>query len=64
VMDNNVVTAFHQVKYHPNVISTKVYSAGWYLAVCPHWKYLWWSIKPPRIQTLCKSSNGFGKVHG
>jgi hypothetical protein len=30
LMDNDVVTAFCQVKYHPNVISAKAYSAGRY----------------------------------
>jgi hypothetical protein len=33
LMDYDVVAAFCQVKYHPNVISAKAYSAGWYLFV-------------------------------
>jgi hypothetical protein len=33
LMDDDVVAAFCQVKYHPNVISAKAYSAGRYLFV-------------------------------
>ncbi len=33
LMDDDVVTAFRQVKYHPNIISAKAYSAGQYLFV-------------------------------
>jgi hypothetical protein len=33
LMDDDVVTAFCQVKYHPNVISAKAYLAGRYLFV-------------------------------
>jgi hypothetical protein len=33
LMDDDVVAAFRQVKYHPNVISAKAYSAGRYLFV-------------------------------
>jgi hypothetical protein len=33
LMDDDVVAAFHQVKYHPNVISAKACSAGQYLSV-------------------------------
>jgi hypothetical protein len=33
LMDDDVVATFRQVKYHPNVISAKAYSAGQYLFV-------------------------------
>jgi hypothetical protein len=33
LMDDDVVAAFRQVKYHPNVISAKAYSAGQYFFV-------------------------------